>query len=296
MLINDYIRPAELENFCKRIDLPAEVTEKVMHCVNTWDFKIAAPYFSGILSTTEGFDAAKKMEDACVEADRELGQWMLLTAMLAAGLRTEEMYAEKGIPGDIYTASMKGFTRFIGETIVSYGEYRFDRGFWVHRCLSGALYRLGALEFEMRYLNYDKEFEGYAKFGDEVLSVHIPSNAVMTREALDDSYRQAEAFFAKYFSDFNYACIYCDSWLMSPALRECLPVNSRILEFQSDYDIIKWYEDNTGFYHWVYKRKYADNADLPEDTRLQRDIKKRLLAGLPIGSGIGVKKAHRQFH
>jgi hypothetical protein len=137
------------------------------------------------------------------------------------------------------------------------------------------IFRLGVLEFEMY---------------DDALGVHIPSNAVMTRTALDESYSQAVSFFARFYPSFSYTGIYCGTWLLSPVLREVLLPGSRILNFMDDYQIDAVNEEDNGGMKWVFKRDYENLHALPEDTRLQRALKTRLLAGKKIGSASGQYK------
>ena len=123
--------------------------------------------------------------------------------------------------------------------------------------------------------------------GDPIISVHIPSDAIMTREALDESYRLATGFFSRFFPDFHYKCMHCTSWLLSPVLKDILPLGSRILNFRADYEItFADTEINSGIM-WIYKRTYDDWTELPEDTTLMREMKKILLAGGKTGHGEG---------
>jgi hypothetical protein len=267
MKVQDYVKPNEIQALCEKINMPDEATEGILACVNRFDYEAVSPYFSGLFSLETGQEAANGLIKACESADK----WMLLTAQLAAALHTKEIYESKKIPASVYTDSVKAFSRFVRDHKESFGVYGFDRGWWMHRCLCGALLRLGALEFETR-------------LNKAALSVHIPSDAVMSRETLDDSYNRARRFFSNGDMD-------CHSWLLSPALKECLPSGSKILLFQSDYTVTEWDKENKDFILWLYNRPYENYTDLPEDTRLQRAVKDRLLKNQPIGSAFGTLTA-----
>lgn len=259
----------DLIKLCVSLDMPREVTDEVIPIAETLDARPLSGYMEKLLS----IDTAPKAYDAIVAAlgDDPRG-FKLLTVYLEAAFQTRDAYDKIGVPRAVFTDTMKCLTRFIGEYYVTYGGYGFDRGWWVYRQLSLSLFRLGVLEFEMK--------------GD-ILSVHIPSDAVMTREALDESYGRAKEFFAKFFPGFNYESIQCGTWLLSPVLRQLLPEGSRILNFQADYEITSVNPDAQDCMGWVFKRKYPDYESLPEETSLQRAIKKRLLSGGQIGAAAG---------
>lgn len=74
---------------------------------------------------------------------------------------------------------------------------------------------------------------------------------------------------------------------MSPALKELLPEDSKILRFQEMFEIGHIDKEDNGFLEWVFKRSDVLTEELPEDTSLQRRMKKHLLAGGWIGEAEG---------
>ena len=151
---------------------------------------------------------------------------------------------------------MKCFTRFVTEHLESYGRYGFDRGFWTVRQLSGVLFRIGELEYETR---------------DDGIHLHIPSDAVLEKPRLRSSWEAARAMLGE-------ADMVCHSWLLSPDLPGLLDEDSRILDFQRNFAIHSPEPDDS-FRQWVFKDPGCPDAQLPEDTRLQRRLKAFLLAG-----------------
>jgi hypothetical protein len=290
--ICNYICPDAMKDLCMHLDLPEEVTERLVYHVKTMDLKPFDPYFKGLFSLETGAEAVKEISALCVTEEDPTGDTGLkaLTVYLAAAQHTHEIYEEKGIENAVFYDTIKAFTRFVKEHKVSYGSYGFDRHFWIYRQLSANLFRLGTLEFEIVTLPPDAKPIGSAQGGSPVLSVHIPSNAVLTREALDTSYRMAREFFAKYYPAYRYQCVYCSSWLLSPVLKQLLKPGSGILEFQSDYELTHAdMESNSGI-GWIFKRRYEDFSQLPEDTSLMRAMKRRLLEGGKTGAGTGYVK------
>ncbi|WP_051201123.1 acyltransferase domain-containing protein [Butyrivibrio sp. XPD2002] len=183
-------------------------------------------------------------------------------------------------PEDIFIATIGCFSRFVHEHFVSYGYYGFDRDFWTTRQVNAKLFRIGELEYEI----ID---------GNENLYLHIPSDAVMKSAPLNMSLDMAKEFFAKYFPEKENSAIRCESWLLAPKLKTLLKEDSNIIRFQNAFDIEEEFPDAMDFLEWVFhiaggQRNTVVFADLPEDTSLQRGIKKLLLSSGCVGSAEGV--------
>lgn len=224
---------------------------------------------------------------------REDGGMAQLAATLAAAEQTRRIYREREIPEDIFLSTMDCLRRFLEETRALEGRWAFDRGFWTWRQAGGRLFRLGTLEFE--YLPLEEKDGALPPGLDRsgaVLSVHIPSDAVLTREALDRSYRQAGAFFSGAGSGFCFRgaprAVLCGSWLLAPALDALLPEESGIRRFAGDYVRYDVQEDDREFYRWLFGSAVPLPPEvLPERTGLQRAVKAHLAAGGRIGAAGG---------
>lgn len=182
-----------------------------------------------------------------------------LAASLQCALGTWELYRQKGLSLDLFTATMGCFTRFVQEHMESYGRYGFDRDFWTVRQLSAVLFRVGELEYELL---------------DGVVSLHIPSDARLEDPLLRKSVDDFRALFPAYAS----APINCRSWLLSPTLKQLLPEDSRILSFQRSFDI-QPLEPGQQYALWVFKDPRLAVEHYPENTSLQRRLKRYLLDG-----------------
>lgn len=170
------------------------------------------------------------------------------------------------LPDRVFLDTMGCFPRFLLENYSNTGRYFYDRGFWTWRQLCGRLFRLGVLEFEIV---------------PEGLSVHIPSDAVCTREALHASYDAARKLFG------DDCRMYCETWLLSPALPKLLKPDSGILTFQRDYEVYKTDEQNEDYKRWVFGNPEGPMEQWPEATSLQRGVKAYVLQGGKIGCGTG---------
>lgn len=263
----------DIQKLCKIIDLNPEVTKQVLYYYENIDFINLSPFFAE-LSSRQTWDEGNNNIKNNLGDDPD--GFKMLTCMLVNALHTHAVYIEKGIPEDIFIATMKFFTRFINEHMAIYGTYRFLWAWWVVRQLSCNEFRIGELEYETVDNN-----------GCKSISIHIPSDAIMNTSNLCKSYHDARYFFEKYYPEYKDADMYCDSWLLSPALEKLLQEPSNILNFQKAFTIERVDPETNHFMYWVYKREDIPLEDLPEDTSLQRRMKEYLLQGGKVGSAYG---------
>ena len=114
--------------------------------------------------------------------------------------------------------------------------------------------------------------------GDSCLSVHIPGGSALTEGACEESYRRAGEIFERCFSEPEKAFV-CYSWMMSPQLEDMLSDGSALLSFKRKYRIFPIRTEGADVLNFVFRLKYTSFEELPEDTSLQRAIKKLYLNG-----------------
>lgn len=261
---------------CDKINLQNEIAEKVIEFSCDFDFEI-------VNHLINDFKDYNKMGEARIQIQNILGEdeknIKILSCMLKGAVDIYSYYKSQGIIDDIYISTMKCFKRFIDECYKMTGEYAFDREWWTARQVGGHLFRIGELEYEKKHIN-----------GKPVIGIHIPSDADFSKEACDISLNSAFSFFAKFFPEYK-GCEYrCHSWLLDPELKNMLSPKSNIINFQNRFSIIDNGEPDTGFIEWLYNTKSKDYVNLPENTSLQRNMKKYLLSGGTIGNALGILK------
>lgn len=223
-------------------------------------------------------DSACRSLEACFPEDTD--HLKMLYCQLECARRIADKYQEKQIPEAIFTDTMKCFPRFIDECNRKNGRMFFDRHWWTYRQISMSLFRIGTLEYE--FCNYE---------GEKVIAIHIPSDADLSGEAVEDSLKQAEAFFQTYYREYAYEKYICDSWLLSPALSSLLPETSNIFAFQKRFTIVCVNQETKEYMEWLFQvPEDTEYQELPERTGLQRRAKKLLLNGGALGSAVGVMK------
>lgn len=263
----------DILTLCNKINLQTEIKNRVIAFANSFDFTI-------INKQLNNFLFYEKMNVAWIELQAILGKdednIKILTCMLKASADNYDIYNTKGINNKIYFDTMKCYTRFINETYKMTGRLYFDRYWWTTRQAGCHLFRIGELEYEMKHID-DKI----------VIGIHIPSDVNFSPGALDKSLLAAKIFFSDYYPNLAKAEYRCHSWLLDSHLKGMLNKNSNIISFQNRFEIFDEGEIGTDFIEWLYNTKSTDYSALPENTSLQRNMKRHLLSGGVIHNSYG---------
>lgn len=263
----------DILTLCNKINLQTEIKSRVLEFADNFDF-------TKVDKQLKDFLIYEKMNEARLELQAILGEdednIKILTCMLKASADIYGIYKTKGISDIIYLDTMKCYTRFINETYKMTGRLYFDRYWWTTRQASCHLFRIGTLEYEIKHID-DKV----------VIGLHIPSDADFSTSAVDNSLMNAKEFFARYYPNLANAEYRCHSWLLDSQLKGMLNENSNIVSFQNRFEIFDDGEVATEFIEWLYNTKSNDYSALPENTSLQRNMKKHILSGGVICNAYG---------
>ncbi len=257
----------DIAKLCGEINLQTEIKNRVIPFAESFDF-------TTVDKPLKDFSAYEKMGEARTALKEILGEDQdnikMLTCMLKASVTAYGTYKAKGISDEIYYATMKCYSRFIEETYKRTGRYYFDRDWWTTRQAGCHLFRIDALEYEI--VRDEKEI---------TIEIHIPSGADFSSFAVDRSLEIAKKFFSTYYPETEGAEYCCESWLLDHQLQGMLGEDSHIVDFQKRFEIFDVGKSRTDFIEWVFGRNSADTdyAEFPENTSLQRKLKKHILAG-----------------
>ncbi|MDD7267948.1 MAG: acyltransferase domain-containing protein [Lachnospiraceae bacterium] len=200
-------------------------------------------------------------------------------------------YQAVGLPENVFWDTFLDIRLWCENCYRRTGIWGISEYGWFTRHFDGSLYRFGRLEFE--YISSPWQFcrrgadgrtEVLVRAGDPVLNIHIPDGDRLSIEAVENSLRQAEAFWG------GGLPFVAHSWLLYPGLRELLPPDSNILQFQELFLVT---ETEIGPREPVerifdFPSEEMDIRDYPEQTGLQRRAKTYLLSGGKLGCGLGV--------
>jgi len=266
--------PMDGEEMYGRLGIP----EKVRTLFAGWD-REGKPFADEktvrrILTRAEWAEAAEELKNRIGEDPDHL---RLLWEELRIARQQWPAWIQKGLPESVWQDTMRFATRYLEDGRKAFGRYCFTAGWWFPRQLAMELFRLGTLEFELVPRGEERR-----------VYLHIPSDASLAPEAVNDSIARFRAFAAEFYPEWAEALMYCDSWLLSPVLEELLPESSRILAFQHRFRILSVDRDNTGAIGWIYPGYREPSGQLPEDTGLQRRMKAFLLSGGKPGWAEGI--------
>lgn len=257
------------------IDLQTEMIQKLKLVGEKIDLKQIDFYLKQLMDRETAVESYRHLK-TLLEEDKD--NMKMLYCQLECARRVFDQYQKKHIKDTIYRDTMKCFSRFIEECKKKNGRMFFDRDWWTYRQISMSLFRIGELEYE------------FQKYEDEnVIAIHIPSDANLSKGAVDASMKQAEIFFQTYYHDYKYEKYSCDSWLLSPRLKPLLSKKSNILSFQNRFHIVRENNEDKGYIEWLFQVPIDTNyKNLPAKTDLQKKVKEILLNGGNIGSAYGI--------
>ena len=264
-----------ISTLCTKINLQPEIANQVIK----YDMSVA---YGELRTNLNKLMNRNTWDEGLKALKQQLGEdpagIKILTCMLHNAATTYDKCVSAGISEDIMVETMKAFSRFVNEHMASYGTYGFDRDFWTSRQAGGVLFRIGELEYELI-----EDTKQYTK----TIGLHIPSDANIAPEKIQASLSAAKEFLNTFYKDYADAPMLCDSWLLSPALKELLPKGSNIICFQNLFEIthVEW--DAPDVMEWVFKNPHIELKDAPEETTLQRKMKSYMLQGGKIGVGFG---------
>ena len=269
-----------LTELAKRIDLPEEA-----------------------LWAAQKVDLSDAEYQTCKELfDRDLGAFLkeckekeepgrytwALRFYLQLSVDTWEQYQAEHIPEEVFDQTFYDLTIWCRECKRKHGIYGLEELWWLAQSVKEHLFRLGRLQFEPIVLKEPLEGNGVRiEAGVKGLNVHIPEGEPLAFEKCMDSFRRAERFFAAR-GEGKPEFYMCDSWLLSPALKELLPADSNIIRFQDLFRIVKVHYAFPQAEQRIFGDILEDKSRYPEDTSLRRKAKRYFQEGNDPGIGIGV--------
>lgn len=212
-------------------------------------------------------------------------QWALAFYVRAA-VHAYENYRDKGISDQIYWDSMKDLKIWLEQCYRKYGIYGIYELLWIGQTIKLEVFRLGRLQYEKMVIKKDLGQARTIKSGTDIINLHIPEGEKLDRQSCLESLSKVKSFYGME----DNPIIICDSWLLSPKLREVLDKESNIIKFQELFYLIDWRFEYPQAEERIFKDIMDNKEDYPEDTSLQRKAKAYYLRGEDFGVGLGVIK------
>lgn len=196
-----------------------------------------------------------------------------------------DRYIEQGISEEVFWDTFQDIRFWCENGEKEFGIMGISEYQWFYRHIDMVLLRLGRLQFEKMDMEDSVVSEQInLEKGTPVINIHIPQGESLTWEACEKSLEMAQKLWG---SDKPYVC---HSWLLYPGLDEVLNETSNIREFRRHFKVVQ-VDYNEREAEWrVFGKVLKNIAEYPEETSLQKRMKKYLLSGRPLGNGWGILK------
>lgn len=197
----------------------------------------------------------------------------------------KKSYEREKIDEKVFFQTISDLIFRISDYKLRNGKYDLEgfEGKWLIRMFYLNIFKLGSLQFETARINLKElninnndlgEFEDI--INEEVIMVHIMENEDISYESCVKSFGLADEFFSN-----EYKYYACYSWLLYENMKKILAPSSKILQFQSFFEIITNIDDPSMAKERVYK-----NYDKNNETSLQQNLRFHPEC---MGVGFGIK-------
>lgn len=197
----------------------------------------------------------------------------------------KKSYEKEKIDEKVFYKTISDLIFRISDYKLRNGKYGLEgfEGKWLIRMFYLNIFKLGSLQFETARINLKElninnndlgEFEDI--INEEVIMVHIMENEDISYESCVKSFGLADEFFSN-----EYKYFVCYSWLLYEDMKKILAPSSKILQFQSFFEIITNIDDPSMTKERVYK-----NYDEKNPTSLQKSM---IIHPECMGVGFGIK-------
>ena len=233
----------------------------------------------------ENFEKAMEILEPYAREDNGL---RILHFYLDWAVDVKVRYDALGIPEKVFWDGMKDLAIWAEDYLEKHGVPGFAEWGWVAATMTMWVFRLGRLQFQADLLEEDLACgDRTYPAGTAVLNVHIPAGEPLDVDAVREAMEYAPRFYETHFGK-EFTLFHCHSWLLSPQLKEILPEDSRIMQFQNLFEIC-WMDEERQAEERVFGCLAEDPATYPEETSLQRKMKSALLEGKHFGMGCGIR-------
>ncbi|GAA3566855.1 acyltransferase domain-containing protein [Microlunatus spumicola] len=192
-----------------------------------------------------------------------------LLALLATAPVVARFHASRGVPADVSAATLADLGQQTRVHRLVHGGFGLGTHAWEAGYVwSGALYRLGRLQFDLeRQATVDGTDQEW------VLSTHIPRGERLRPADVDASLAAALPFFAAHFAEVPAQDVHCRSWMLDARIPDLLP-GSNLAAFQQRWRTygMPGLGDEDALFFGFARRDAPDLQTVPAETSLQRAI------------------------
>ena len=204
-----------------------------------------------------------------------------------------EIYKKEGLPDELCIDCLRDLVYKNRECLKVHGVVGTYVQ-WFQQFFTLERFAFGRLEYDIKVWTTD-DYKDYLSEGDCVFACHIPSSGPLLPEAVLDSLKRLYNFAERRDMLKNgMLAVSCTTWLIYPPMVELLGEESNIRKFHDMFDVIGVNHRKENPYsclEWIFYKPYSGRDSIklmPEDTKLQKILKKFYLAGGTQGVGTGI--------
>ncbi len=205
------------------------------------------------------------------------GRVLALFVHFLAG--SEFAYRVCGLSREEWLNTMRDVAIWSKHLYAERGEIGLRETGWLAHLVRTEIFRLGRLQFVPRLSEGEIAFNGRTfPARTPYCEVHIPAEGKLSQAEADASFARAKELFApRFFS--------CDSWLLSPKLKNFLD-GGNILAFASRFAVVKTDENDRSAERYIFGT-IGDPREYVARNRFSTRVKEAACAGDYIGSALG---------
>lgn len=272
-----------IKNIMRLADFPQEarneldklaVTAETDPAASAWIAQSEPMYFRGedILPLREAL--ADRLHCPLLTSD------LLLLLTYADSL--QYIYRKQGYSEDLFQGVLADLRCKMIECRQVYGIWGTFVFPWFFRFYDRTRFALGRLQYETVSCPFD--YLPWVKNGDPVLQCHIPSTGILSPEAVTHSLSLARAFYPS-----AYSAVICHSWMLYPPHYSLFPQNSNLQRFYDRFQIVSAEPLALPTDAWrIFHTFERDLNKVPQETSLQRNLRRFLSEGNSMGMGWGI--------
>ena len=208
------------------------------------------------------------------EQGEELG---LQTLYFVEAMHDE--YVKRGIDDELFKEMVKTVRSRLISAYNRTGTFAIGDLTWQKLLIQGRMFKIGILQFDLKPSPADVPSKGVKK-GDNIVGIHVPGGQPLIYEKCVQSIKDAKAFIAKHFPDFDYGYMTIMTWLLNPHMADLLGPDSNILKFATLFEVVSIHEsDNIIRFVFGNGAKRTDLPNIEPKGRFQTELKRDALAG-----------------
>lgn len=208
--------------------------------------------------------------------------FLYLYCSLAVDVHGE--YEKRGYSDEIYIDTFRDFSVWCDVCLTETGKVGLKEVEWLREPICLKIFKLGALQYQPETLeeNYFLPNGRVLAKGTTIYHLHIRKGVKFTPDEVDKSL----SFAKKFFNAEQMVC-FCESWFLSPKLKEVLREESNIIRYQNRFELIETDMTSHSCERYIFGKYERRFENYRSTNRLSEYVLSLLRKGEAIGEATG---------